>query len=130
MSDLIFRQTVIDVILCEPLYKSGMEDRSASEVIPEIYLKIKALPPAEPIHINLNDYIKVKLTDLGKDIYYRQLDDINKLYGTKYEPAPLKEDENGYVKFQLWDFMQLYGPHMGMAKDNVIEPIEIIYEPQ
>ena len=82
----------------------------------------------EPIRINLNEIIKVKLTDLGKDIYYHQFDDLTERFGTKYEPSPLKEDEDGYAKFQLWCFIELYGPHIGMIKPNVVEPLEIIYD--
>lgn len=70
------------------------------------------------IKINLNEFIKVKLTDLGKDIYYHW-------YNINRFP---EIDENGYTRFQLWDFIQLYGKHIGMAFPNVIEPIEIIYE--
>ena len=29
------------------------------------------------IRINLNEAVKVKLTDLGKDIYYHQFDELN-----------------------------------------------------
>ena len=70
------------------------------------------------IKINLNEFIKVKLTGLGKDIYSHR-------YNGELFP---KIDENGYTRFQLWDFIQLYGEHIGMAFPNVIEPIEIIYE--
>lgn len=93
----------------------------------------------ELIRVNLNDKIMVKLTDLGKEIYYHQFDDaINA--GAKIKPHFPKEDANGYTQFQLWDFIHLYGQHIGMARPNVIEPIDIVlvewssntitYEPQ
>lgn len=72
---------------------------------------------SEPIRINLNEPIKVRLTEWGKEIYCRQ-------YDSKFP----KEDENGYTEFQLWCFMELYGEHMGMIMPNVIEPLEIVYE--
>ena len=82
--------------------------------------------------INLNDYIKVKLTDLGKDIYYHRYDEFNKLYGIYgrevLKPSFPKEDENGYASFPLWEFISIYGQYIGMGKPNVIEPIEIIDE--
>lgn len=82
--------------------------------------------------INLNDHIKVKLTDLGKDIYYHRYDEFNKLYGIYgrevLKPIFPEEDENGYTKFHLWEFIELYGEHIGMAKPQVIYPLEIIYE--
>ena len=89
------------------------------------------LPSAqpEPIRINLNEYIKVKLTDCGKEIYYRQYDRLNQSVGREIcKPMFPKEDENGYTEFQLWCFIELYGEHMGMTKPNVIKPLEIVYE--
>lgn len=83
----------------------------------------------EPIHINLNEFIKVRLTDLGKDIYYHRYDMINAFAKKEViKPHYPKEDENGYTKFQLWDFIELYGSHIGIALPNVIQPLEIIYE--
>lgn len=81
------------------------------------------------IKLNLNEVVKVRLTDLGRDIFYHQYDKINQRYG-KIICSPIlpEEDEAGYVKFQLWHFMSIYGDYMGMAKPNVIEPIEIIYD--
>lgn len=83
----------------------------------------------EPIRINLNEPIKVKLTDWGKEIYYHQYDRINQIVGREAcKPSFPKEDENGYTEFQLWCFMELYGECMGMTLPNVIEPLEIVYE--
>ena len=35
-------------------------------------------------------------------------------------------DKDGYTEFMLWQFIQLYGNHIGMGAPNVIEPLEII----
>lgn len=81
------------------------------------------------IRINLNEPIKVKLTDWGKDIYYHQYDRTNRIAGREIcKPKFPKEDENGYTEFQLWHFMELYGEYIGMTLPNVIEPLEIVYE--
>lgn len=81
------------------------------------------------IRINLNDWIKVKLTDFGKEIYAHQYDRINRMLGEKnWELKYPEEDENGYTEFQLWEFMELYSKWMGMSLPNVIEPIEIVYD--
>ncbi len=80
------------------------------------------------IRINLNEPIKVKLTQLGKDIYYHQFDSLNKAIGEEIcKPSYPVEDEDGYAEFQLWDFMNLYGDFMGVGLPNVIDPIEIVY---
>ena len=77
--------------------------------------------------INLNDIIKVKLTPLGADIFYHQYDKLNKDYGRcVIEPHLPTVDEKGYTKLQLHQFMELYGEHIGIAKPNVIEPLDII----
>ena len=82
--------------------------------------------------INLNDIVRFKLTDHGKDIYFHQYDELNeflkekgvKPLGNRYP----KVDEEGYSKMQLWQFIELYGDHIGMAKPNVIEPLDLLFE--
>ena len=121
MNDLISRQATMVVINC-----SGLDDDSKDTVV----RVIEQLPSAhpEPIRINLNEPVKVKLTDWGKEIYYHQYDRINQIAGREIcKPKFPKEDENGYTEFQLWCFIELYGEHIGMALQNVIEPLEIIY---
>ena len=81
------------------------------------------------IRINLNETVKVKLTDHGKDIYYHQFDNLNKTFGRQIcKPSMPKVDADGYTTFQLWCFMELYGDHIGMTLPDVIKPLEIIYE--
>ena len=60
--------------------------------------------------VNLNEYIKVKLTDKGKEIYRNYYHDID----DEYIPT-LDVDEEGYCKFQLWDFMRIFGEHFCMG---------------
>ena len=84
------------------------------------------------IKINLNETVKVKLTDYGKDVYYHRFDDLNKRIikngGKPIEPHFPKEDENGYCEMQLWGLMDLYGNYMSMGPQNVFKPFQIIYE--
>jgi len=125
MSDLISRQAAI----------SHVDDVPYIKEYPDVGLLWKAwiesLPSAqpEPIRINLNEPIKVKLTDWGKEVYYHQYDRTNQIAGREIcKPKFPREDENGYTEFQLWCFMELYGEHIGMTLPNVIEPLEIVYE--
>jgi hypothetical protein len=82
--------------------------------------------------INLNDTIRIKLTDLGKDIYYHQHDELNEYLKTKgvspFEPKMPKVDADGFTSMQLWCFIELYRSHIGMTKPNVIEPLDIYFE--
>ena len=72
--------------------------------------------------ININNIIKIQLTDRGKDIYYHQYDKLNKFYGTEYiKPEYPKVDEDGFTEFQLWDFMSIYGPYMFNGMKQVIK---------
>lgn len=81
------------------------------------------------MRLNLNDNIKVKLTEHGKDIYYHQYDRTNAFLGRELcKPSYPKVDEDGYTTFQLWCFMELYGAHMGMTLPNVIEPLDIVFD--
>ena len=128
MDDLISRQAAINLAkdICVTT-KDGSIYRHRC-IDPD---EIRELPSAhqEPIRINLNEPIKVKLTDLGKEIYYHQYDRINQIAGRKVcEPRFPKVDGIGYTKFQLWCFIELYGEHMGLTMPNVIESLEIVYE--
>lgn len=78
--------------------------------------------------INLNETIKVKLTPYGAEIYYKQFDELNKQYDREIcKPQMPQIDKDGYTEFQLWNFIELYGQHIGMCKPNVIEPLDIVY---
>ena len=69
---------------------------------------------------NLNNCIKVKLTEKGKEIYRNRFDedDVKEL-GIEYcEP---KVDEEGYTEFQMWDFIRIFGKHFHILGDNPCE---------
>lgn len=125
MNDLMSKQDAID------LYKRDYDGRYAITNAEQFEAMLTRVPSAqpEPIRINLNEPIKVKLTEWGKEIYYHQYDRINQNAGRKIcEPRFPKEDENGYTEFQLWCFIELYGEYTGMTLPNVIKPLEIVYE--
>ena len=140
MDDTISRRMAIDAVEFGITYAKAIDVntgeskelfKEGNDALKKAVERLKELPSAEPelIRINLNEPIKVKLTDWGKEIYYHQYDRINQIYGREIcKPSLPKEDENGYAEFQLWCFMELYGMHIGMTLPNVIEPIEIVYE--
>lgn len=71
---------------------------------------------------NLNYIIKVKLTDRGKDIYYHQHDRLNKSYGRELiKPSYPRVDSEGFTEFQLWRFIEIYGPYMHMTSPMILE---------
>ena len=63
--------------------------------------------------INLNDTVRVKLTDYGELIHVKTIGD-----------CPEK-DENGYVRYQLYDFMRIFGHFMIINGAKVIDPLDI-----
>jgi len=135
MDELISKRAVIEAIEKARANVGHNLERSIGksiiEILDDVGRDINRLPSAEPepIRINLNEPIKVKLTDWGKEIYYHQYDRVNQIAGREIcKPKFPKEDENGYTEFQVWCFMKLYGEHMGMTLPNVIEPLEIVYE--
>jgi len=140
MGDLISRQAAIDAVVnctnCgdEKTLRAYVEkhnlDNGWTGGVLEAIDAIEDLPSTQPekIRINLNEPIKVKLTEWGKEIFYHQYDRVNEIIGREVcKPRLPKEEENGYTEFQLWEFIELYGTHMGMTLPNVIEPLEIVY---
>ena len=135
MDELISKRAVIEAIEKARANVGHNLERSIGksiiEILDDVGRNVDRLPSAqpEPIRINLNEPIMVKLTDWGKEIYYHQYDRVNQIAGREIcKPKFPKEDENGYTEFQVWCFMELYGEHMGMTLPNVIEPLEIVYE--
>lgn len=74
---------------------------------------------------NINDYVKVKLTEKGKYIYYHQFDNINQniqeIGGIPLNPIELKYDNEGYVEFQMWRLMEIFGEHLHNGCDIPFE---------
>ena len=108
----------------------ALDNDFTEEYINAVIMAIEAL--SKSTKINLNDTIKVKLTDYGKEIYYHQFDKLNdwvKSKGCKLiEPKMPEVDKEGKTRFQLWSFMEMYGNYIGLTKPNFIEPLEIEIE--
>jgi hypothetical protein len=81
------------------------------------------------IEYNLNDYVYVKLNDLGRKVHrdnhskFLSDDLMNRLYR---EPVV---DENGYCKFQMWDFMHIFGEHTCMGCPSCFDTMSVMIEP-
>ena len=64
------------------------------------------------IELNVNDDIEIRLTREGGRIYRKYL--------KKYIHSPLKKTNGRWVRFQLWEFMNIFGSRMFMGASNVI----------
>jgi len=74
------------------------------------------------VKFNINDSVKVKLTDLGKEIYYHQHNEINEYYGKEMiKPKMPEVDEDGYTSFQMWCLMGIYGKHISIGFNQPFE---------
>jgi hypothetical protein len=60
-------------------------------------------PAPTPMQFNINDSVKVRLTDYGRDIL-RQKQDVRH--------SLTHMDSEGYTKFQLWELMNRFGSHI------------------
>lgn len=65
---------------------------------------------------NINNTVKVKLKPSGWEIHRK--------YWLPFcidGYIPPKQDNNGYVEFQLWDLMAVFGSHLYMGCDSPFE---------
>lgn len=86
------------------------------------------------ISLNVNSHIKVKLTKYGIEAYERYIKNAlpcSLVLVGKFFIPPARIDEEGYTKFQLWEFMQIFGEYFYMGNTHqVIEPLEIYIDDQ
>ena len=82
---------------------------------------------------NINEIIKVKLTQKGKLIYLEHQIEMQKRFnrdGIKIEvPLNIEVDSEGFSSFQLWRFMEIFGSHMYCGAEPAIEEC-ILYLPE
>lgn len=78
---------------------------------------------AEIIKFNLNDWVRVKLTDHGRHILLRKAlrdrEEFPALRSFPYKPPV--EDAEGWSKWQLWSLISEFGEHVGLGLDNPFE---------
>lgn len=57
------------------------------------------------MEFNINEQVKVKLTQYGLDILKQQHDALRDMFPSIDEYTPPYVDENGWSSFQLWSLM-------------------------
>lgn len=63
------------------------------------------------IKFNVNNYVKVKLTELGKNIYQQRMKELNNMSIRWHFDTEPKLDEEGYYKAQLHEIMNMFGSY-------------------
>lgn len=84
--------------------------------------------PVQAVRFNINEYIRVKLTPRGKAIHQALHDELNRRFpGAQLIYRPPTEDAEGWSRWQAWDLMQTFGPHISMGFDPPFETtIEVL----
>lgn len=94
--------------------------------------KLSSLLEGQNFMANINDKIKVKLTEHGRSILEKEITAfgiLKRFDGYKYY-SPYNTDDEGYTEFQLWNFMRIFGPYFWNGCPQIIEHNEIIFIPK
>jgi len=80
----------------------------------------------DKMKFNINNNVRVKLTDKGREIHRKKYDNLwNGYHSLPY--IPVEEDENGWSTWQLWQLMSNFGDSMYNGCDLPFETeIEIM----
>lgn len=71
---------------------------------------------------NINDTVRVKLTDEGRKAHRENFDKLYCSNPNKPEYRPIKEDDDGWSSWQMWYLMQQFGPHTYMGCELMFHP--------
>ena len=79
---------------------------------------------------NINSNVRVKLTELGKKMLERDHNEFWSAHGklNEHPYKPHEEDENGYVKFQLWSLMYQLGKYCNIGCVMPFDTVILIEE--
>jgi hypothetical protein len=79
---------------------------------------------------NINYNVRVKLTEHGKQMLEQDHNEFFRSIGRleKFPYKPRQEDENGYVKFQLWELMKHLGMYCGLGREMPFDTVILIDE--
>lgn len=73
---------------------------------------------------NVNDKVKIKLTEKGKDQVWKDYLELCKRMGYTpkrgYEGYP-PEDQDGWSEWQMWDLIKTFGPYTGIGLEPLFE---------
>lgn len=81
------------------------------------------------IEFNINQYVRVRLTETGHKIHKEDYDRIYRNYKKNpYPYNPPKEDEDGWSRWQLWTLMELFGSSIHIGINEAPFETNIIFE--
>ena len=72
------------------------------------------------MRFNVNKYVRVRLTDYGRQIHRENFDRLNVFSrGALGEYTPPEEDENGWSEWQMWCLMGEFGRALKTPTANI-----------
>jgi hypothetical protein len=78
---------------------------------------------------NINNYVSVRLTDDGHKELKRQHDSLNlQLNGRLGEWKGVKEDADGWSRWQMWDLMNRFGHMLSLGSVMPFDPLIMVGE--
>lgn len=78
--------------------------------------------------VNLNDTVKVKLTEKGRQILKDEHEALKKRFPSISEYKEKEVDKSGYTQFQLWSLIKTFGPSIYLGCDVPFETTIMIEE--
>lgn len=75
---------------------------------------------------NVNQYVKVKLTDEGLDILRKDNENMRKAFPKWPEWKEPVTDEEGYAEFQCWSLMSRFGEHISLGSKLPFETVILV----
>lgn len=78
---------------------------------------------------NINDYVRVRLTDHGRLIDTTNRREFQKVLDARSDHnnlVPALKEEGGWSKWEFWSLMERFGPHMGLGREVPFSEIELI----
>lgn len=81
--------------------------------------------------MNLNDYVYVQLTEAGQKIlddWDNEYSEILQQVGRTVEDYQKTREVGGFLKFQLWNLMRIFGPHIGITRSTPFAGNEIYFK--
>lgn len=79
------------------------------------------------INFNVNYFVKVRLTDAGREFHKKLHQDFSSKVkartGKEFPYTPPSEDSDGYSRWQLWSLMQEFGDAIGLGLVMPFDPV-------
>lgn len=75
--------------------------------------------------VNINEYVKVKLTTKAMDLLYEQY--VIKSHPNVQSYCHPVVDKDGYTKLPLWELMHVFGGKMGLGEGEMFEGGMIVF---